>query len=424
MNWPLAPTDVPIGDGLYAGARECPSSLENLCQLVRDHRAAGSAIYPQGGATALDYGGVPARPGVVIDVRGLDQVIDYPAGDMTITVEAGMTVQRLTALLAAEKQRLPLDIPFADRATLGGAFATAVSGPRRFGWGRPRDQILGIQFVKADGQVVNGGGRVVKNVAGYDFPKLLTGSLGSLGILTQMTLRVRPIPESSAVAFASCPTLEDAAEALERLNLSETRPVALELLNPSAVGWYQSRGLPLISGAWTVVVGLEDNQAAVSWQVEKLREELGSLGAKLEVLSDGHADPAWDALMHFAVQPPGRLTLKVSVRPSEVPNLFGELDSGLWALQAHAGNGIVWCHWIGPSEGNSLADLLPEVDRVRSLAIRGGGTLMIPHCPTPWKERLRVWGEPRSEWPLMARIKETLDPEGVMNPGRFLGTIH
>ena len=423
MNWPLAPTDSPLGDGLYASARENPSTLEALSEVVRARALAGVAIYPQGGATSLDYGGIPARPGVVVDVRGINRVIDYPAGDMTITVEAGMTVQRLTDELAREGQRLPLDIPFPDRATLGGAFASAACGPRRFGWGRPRDQILGIQFVKADGQVIHGGGRVVKNVAGYDFPKLLTGSLGSLGILSQMTLRVRPIPESNALAFASCRNMDDAAEALDRLNLSETRPVALELLNPTAGSWYQARNLPVSPDAWTVVVGFEDNRSAVSWQVDRLKSELGELGSSIEALVDDQASVAWDALSHFPVSPPGRLSLKLSVRPSEVAGLFGELDPGLWAMQAHAGNGIVWCHWIGPADGNALADVLPEVDRVRSLAVLGGGSLTIPHCPTPWKERLRVWGETRSDWPLMLKIKETLDPGGVMNPGRFLGTI-
>ena len=144
---------------------------------------------------------MPGRPGVAIDTRSLGRVIDYPHADMTITVEAGITAAALRAVLAEQNQRLLIDVPQADRATLGGVFATNTSGPRRFGLGRPRDQIIGVSFVTSEGVVVKGGGRVVKNVAGYDFPKLLTGSMGTLGIITQMTLKVRPMPEASAIVW-------------------------------------------------------------------------------------------------------------------------------------------------------------------------------------------------------------------------------
>ena len=172
-------------------------------------------------------------------------MIDYPAADMTITVEAGMTLAALRAVLAEKGQRLLVDAPQPDRATLGGIFATNTSGPRRFGAGRPRDQIIGVSFVTSDGALVKGGGRVVKNVAGYDFPKLLTGSIGTLGIITQMTLKVRPIPEASALVWVPMPDVEALGPTLDRLNTSATRPIALELLNPTGarlVG--EALGLP------------------------------------------------------------------------------------------------------------------------------------------------------------------------------------
>ena len=187
----------------------------------------------------------PARPGVAIDTTAISRLIDYPHADMTITVEAGMTLAALSAILAEQQQRLLVDAPFPDRATVGGIYATNTSGPRRFGAGRPRDQIIGVSFVTSEGVVVKGGGRVVKNVAGYDLPKLLTGSLGTLGIITQLTLKVRPIPEKSAVAWACFRNLQAVSEALDRLNLSETRPIAIELLNASAARAVGGpRGLP------------------------------------------------------------------------------------------------------------------------------------------------------------------------------------
>src|SRR5262249_22812669 len=152
------------------------------------------AIYPLGGRTMLDLGLPPTRPGLAIDLRRFDAVIDYPARDMTVTVQAGLTVAKLQALLAAENQRLPIDVPHAEQATLGGALAANVSGPRRYGFGTLRDYVIGISVVNDEGQEVKAGGRVVKNVAGYDLCKLYVGSLGTLGIITQVTLKLRPQP--------------------------------------------------------------------------------------------------------------------------------------------------------------------------------------------------------------------------------------
>ncbi len=192
MDWPNSEDAGDLGDGKKATSIEHPASIDELRQAVGRWAAEGLAIYPQGGKTALDYGGIPARPGVAIDTTSLKGVIDYPAADMTITVEAGITLAELQSILATEGQRLPLDAPSPERATLGGIYATNTCGPRRFAAGRPRDLILGVSFVTADGKEIKGGGRVVKNVAGYDFPKLLTGSMGTLGVITQMTLKVRP----------------------------------------------------------------------------------------------------------------------------------------------------------------------------------------------------------------------------------------
>ena len=215
------PTGGPIGDGRSALAEFRPLDVDRLCELVRDQVAAGHAIYPRGGGTAMDYGGIPSRPGVAVDTRSLDRLIDYPFADMTITVQAGMTLSALRAILAEQHQRLLVDAPIPDRATLGGIYATNTTGSRRFGTGRPRDQIIGVSFVTSEGAVVKGGGRVVKNVAGYDFPKLLTGSMGTLGIIVQLTLKVRPIPEASAIAWVPLTGPIAAAELLDRLNTSD-----------------------------------------------------------------------------------------------------------------------------------------------------------------------------------------------------------
>ncbi len=219
-SWPDPPGAGPLGDGRTATTRLRPESVAELCRAVGESVREGLAIYPQGGGTALDYGGMPGRPGVAIDTRSLGQVIDYPHADMTVTVQAGITAVALNAVLAEHNQRLLIEIPQADRATLGGVYATNTYGPRRFGLGRPRDQIIGVSFVTSEGIEVKGGGRVVKNVAGYDLPKLLTGSMGTLGILTQMTLKVRPRPEASAFVWVPFANLSALGGTLDALNTS------------------------------------------------------------------------------------------------------------------------------------------------------------------------------------------------------------
>ena len=167
-----------------------------------------------------------------------------------------------------------VDAPDPDRATLGGIYATNTSGPRRYAAGRPRDQIIGVSFVTSEGVVVKGGGRVVKNVAGYDFPKLLTGSMGTLGIITQLTLKVRPIPEASAIVWVPFWNPKSLADTLDQLNTSGTRPVALEFLNGSGARTV-GQGLGLPTGQGILAIGYEDNAGSVRWQIDRLKSELG-----------------------------------------------------------------------------------------------------------------------------------------------------
>lgn len=394
-----------------------PESVDQLRQDVARLAQNGSALYPQGGATALDYGNPPSRDGAAIETTALDHIIDYPVADMTITVEAGITLAALQSHLARENQRLPLEAPFPDRATLGGIFATNSSGPRRFGLGRPRDLILGVSFATSDGNVVKGGGRVVKNVAGYDFPRLLTGSMGTLGILTQMTLKTRPRPESTALAWLVPPPGANLGEALDRLNTSSTRPVAIELLNRSAANLYaQSSNTPVSDHV--LIIGFEDNAASVSWQIDALRNEFP--GWNIEIRRDADAAPAWDALTAFPAEAPGPLTLRANLPPSAVWPFVADLDPNRWAVQAHAGNGIVYAHMI---QEYALENANAMIQSLRARAIQSGGNLTLPHAPDAWKPTLAVWGEPRGDGPLMAKVKAALDPQGVMNPGRFIDII-
>jgi glycolate oxidase FAD binding subunit len=417
--WPDGAGGIALGDGRIAHAELHPADVSALCEAVREQIALGRAIYPQGGKTSLDFGGTPARPGVAISMSSINRLIDYPFADMTITVEAGMTLAALSAILAGQHQRLLVEAPFPDRATLGGIYATNTGGPRRFGAGRPRDQIIGVSFVTSEGVVVKGGGRVVKNVAGYDLPKLLTGSMGTLGIITQLTLKVRPIPEKSAFAWVCFREFTAAREALERLNISGTRPMAVELMNEMGARRISSgRGLPLPCGEINLAIGYEENASTVDWQLDQLKLELNT--SDFTIVEENQARLLWESLIEFQALEPGPISIVANLRPSSVVSFLENLIPGIWAVQVHAGNGIVRAHAMGDE---SLREALVQIGELRRVAVADGGNLILSRCPVESKTELRVWGEPRADWALGERVKTALDPHHAMNPGRFVGTI-
>jgi glycolate oxidase FAD binding subunit len=417
-TWPDSAEGGTLGDGRHALATLRPDSAEELCGIVRDRVSMGHAIYPQGGRTALDYGGVPRRPGVAIGMTGISRLIDYPFADMTITVEAGMTLRALQGILAEKSQRALVEAPQPEMATLGGIYATNTSGPRRFALGRPRDPIIGVSFVTSEGVVVKGGGRVVKNVAGYDFPKLLTGSMGTLGMITQLTLKVRPIPEASAIAWVPFWNPKSLADALDQLNTSGTRPVAVDVLNGSGARTI-GQGLGLPTGQGILAIGYEDNAVSVRWQIDRLKSELGR-NEDIAILEGPDSQPLWTALTEFQAARIGPVSFVANLRPSSVASFVGALDPERWSVQAHAGNGIVRAHALGEW---TLEGIGRQISSFRAMATREGGNLILSRCPTAWKESLHVWGDPRPDWAIAERVKAALDPHAAMNPGRFVGRI-
>ena len=296
-----------------------PADSVELADLVRDAAAAGQGLYPRGGGTHSSLGLVPTKPGLALDLTALNRVIDYPARDMTVTLQAGATLAQLRDLLKAENQWLPLDVPNPEAATVGGAMAANASGPRRLTQGTWRDAVLGVRFVTDEGIEVKGGGRVVKNVAGYDLMKLHVGALGTLGILTEVTLKVKPIPEASAFVVFGVPAAA-VAPTLDRLHASAGRPVAVELLNRAAA---KALGVPLPDAEpWLIACGFEEKAVTVDWQIETLKgEAVGAPLRDLTVVRDGAAAALWTTLTALQTGRADSSTLKFNVRPSAVAAL-------------------------------------------------------------------------------------------------------
>ncbi len=396
---PAAPILI---DGFRPLSLVTPHSADEIGDLIRRAAAENYGLYPIGGATALDFGMPPRKPGDALDLRGLDQVIDYPARDMTITVRAGITIAKLQSILSREQQRLPVDIPMPDAATLGGAIAVNASGPRRYGFGTLRDYVIGISFMTNEGTEAKAGGRVVKNVAGYDLCKLHIGALGTLGIVTQLTLKLRPVPECS-VLLASMIRIADLSTVLDGLHQSKTRPTCLEIESVHSLSECR------------LTIGFEQSDAAVRWEIEQLGRELswGELG-KLEGES---AEREWRRLTDSLCPADSKLSFKARMLPSVTPHFLAKLtESPAIRWQAHAGNGIVIGHWDGDHTQSEAVGLLAKL---RELAVAGRGGVVVTRCPPQWKSEIRIWDEPRGDVPLMRRVKQALDPHDLFNPGRL-----
>ncbi len=422
---------------LPLSARETPSDPSQLARIVRDAYAAAKCIYPLGGETSLDFGLPATKPGLGLSLAKLSRVVDYPARDMTITVEAGITLAALAEQLGREGQRLPIDVPQADRATLGGVIATAFSGPRRFGAGTLRDYVIGISAVDGTGTAFKAGGRVVKNVAGYDLCKLLVGSLGTLAVITQVTLKLRPIPEASAIVYHELESFAAAEERLAALVKSQTTPIAVELLTGPA--WRGDPAFAPLSGGAVgrFLVGLEGTADEVAWMERRLAEEWGDQGARAMGVEPSQVPELWRRLADFPsphvaaslrdadaslgeTRPRDSLTIKANLLPEATAGYIAmllEIDPTC-SVQAHAGSGIVIARFADLPAGAAARTI---VTRLQPAARAAQGDCVVLAYPGGFEAtRQTVWGGQADAYGMMRAVKDQLDPQGLLNPGRFV----
>jgi glycolate oxidase FAD binding subunit len=408
-----------VVEGRTPEAAVFPGSVEEVAAVVRQAAAAGAAILPWGGGTAMAVGEPPPRAGIVLGLRRLGRVIEHEPGDLTVTVEAGLSLERLQETLRARGQWLSLDPPDADRATLGGLIAANAAGPRRHLYGTVRDLLIGVTVVTADGAIVHGGGKVVKNVAGYDLPKLFIGSRGTLGIVVEATFKLRPLPEDERLLAVRFDRLEDCGGAARALLAGELIPNAVEILDAATAA---TLGLGADAA---LVVGFDGLREQVDWQAAALAALVGPLGGRdvaplppaawprlATIGRDAFASPA--ALMTLSVLPT-RVT-DTMARGAQAARQHGL--SSAWA--AHAGVGLVTGALLAGREAGAVATVLTAW---RALAAAGGGHATLTSAPLAVKSQVPVWGDAGPAGRIMQRIKAQLDPGNVLNPGRFVAGL-
>ena len=394
------------------------AELSSAIALAYEHHL---RVLPCGNATKLDWGGLVSRADLVISTSKLNRVIEHCVGDLTVTVEAGVKYEDLQTVLAKVGQFLAIDPPYSANATIGGLLATGSAGSLRHRYNSVRDMCLGIEFVRADGEVVKAGGRVVKNVAGYDLMKLLTGSYGTLGIASSITFRLYPLPEYTQIVVVTG-TAEAIAQAQQKISTSVLTPTACDLLSANAIA---DLGLGQGIGLVLQFASLKASVIEQCDRIAKLAQELN-----LEVQMLGAAEDFWELLEMMFWQDELRnldqpendvpVVCKLGVLPSASVSFLKEceqiFDEQSYYLQIHAGSGlgVLRVEYV-----QDLSAIAVAIAKVRSIAESHSGFLTILEAPHELKFKKNVWGYTGNASDLMSKLRQQFDARGLLSRDRM-----
>lgn len=371
-----------------------PDNAADLAAALGAAGAAGHTVEAGGRFTKTRWGGPVADAKVRISTANMKRVLEYEPRDLTISVEAGMPYAELTALLAANKQMIPLDPPYAANATIGGVLAANHSGPRRRLYGTARDLVIGIQFATMAGKLVQAGGMVVKNVAGLDMGKLMIGSWGTLGVITTVNFKLIPIDKFTRTFLHSFATATEAIAERTRILQSVLQPAAVDLLNPAAAARVGKSG-------WLLAIGTGGSQALV----ERYSRELNSFESL-----EGAAERAfWHSIENFAEAFLSEYATGAIVRvATPLAELATAVASHDGPAVARAANGVAYLYHATAPEALTKPTANAHLVMDAGPASRSAATL---------------WPEPGNDFPVMEKIKHMLDPQHLLNKGRLYGRI-
>ena len=416
-------------DGVGVPREETPESPQELARIMSEVHDAGTPMAAVGGGTKLHIGNLLTSACVAVRTGRLSGIVEYEPDNLTVSALAGTPLRELQETLRANNQFLPLDPPFSERVTLGGTVACNSSGPLRFRYGTVRDMLIGIGIVHADGTTTKAGGKLVKNVSGYDMCKLYAGSLGTLGIFTTLTFKVQPISDAAATVMLGYASLREALEATQALLRADLAPDAMEALSGAAFA--QLTGDAPVA-PWVLLVRFGDADAAVRWQVDRLREIASAGGGKIaNALGTQESEAFWGRAASARENCNGGevLLMKCSVMyksASLTGQFLADLGSRLQArtmIYCHCGSCILYGRYEWPEGGCSGEVLLREIAALRRHCAAGGGHAVVEKIRPDVKRALDVWGFQGPAVELMHRIKNEFDPNGLLNPGRFVGGI-
>lgn len=383
-----------------------PGTKQEVASAQHIANDSGLAVIPRGGGSKLTWGNRPRAADVVFSTARLNRILEHAWADLTVTVEAGCTVQELQRTLAQHGQQLAIDVLWPERATIGGILASNDSGSLRSRFGGLRDLIIGVTLVLPDGTIAKSGGKVVKNVAGYDLMKLTTGALGTLGIIAEAVFRLHPIPREQQTVTFQAANAEDTTRFLLNVNGSNLAFTGLQVRCATA-------------RAPEIDVRFEGTAAGIAAQIETIERMRGAPNGRTEP----EGDP-WRAREDVCEPGLKDVIAKLSFKPTDFARLHAAVieataAEGLrWTMVAY-GHGLAWLRIKPDSQ-----QITPEfVLKLRGRFEQLGGSLVVLDAPISLREHIDAWGNTGDALPLMRRIKQQFDPRGTLNPGRFVGGI-
>jgi glycolate oxidase FAD binding subunit len=398
-------------DGTEPSWVALPAAASEAAEVLRLCTEHDLAVVPAGAGLRLGRGLPPERLDLVLSTSRMDRIVAHAAADLTLTVEAGATLAAVNEALRPSGQWLPFDPPRPAETTIGGLIAAQASGPSRLAFGTARDRLLGVTAVLADGTLVKSGGRVVKNVAGYDLQKLLVGSLGTLAVIVEATFKLQPLAEAKRIVCFGSEMLESLCRLAIALADSVLAPERLEIVAGS------DRPPTLVAGFAGVREEVDDAATrAASIGRERAVEELApsldeaALATALEDVERGRAP----SVVLRAGVPRGALGRWLSSALWECSRVAGAV-----AVHAHAGVGVARIR-LEAAEREPVREV---VGRLRSDACTSGGYLFVEDAPAAWKSDVDVWGAPPAGLDLMKGVKAAFDPRRLLSPGRFVGGL-
>jgi len=382
-----------------------PASAEAVGRLLEWANREKLCVLVRGAGTKMGWGAPPRQIDILMSTTRLNAVVAHRHGDLTATIQAGATLGDVNRALAQHGQWIPLDAPSAERATIGGLVATNDSGPRRHRYGAPRDLIIGVEFARADGRLAKGGGIVVKNVAGYDLPRLLTGSFGSLGVIITATFKLYPLTAASRTLVVEPSSAAHLGELAVKLSASHLTPTALE---------FATHPLRLI-------LRFESIEASVAQQSETASKLLAENGYEARTLSGSAEEQFWQDHARLANDDRGAL-LKVSVLPTELGEMLMVIErlAGTrgYVAVGRAGAGVFL---LRITEDVQLQKRV--IDGLRDALQIGRGSAVVVKCSPDLRTHVDVWGPIGDALSLMKAVKQQFDPAGILSPGRGPGGL-
>jgi glycolate oxidase FAD binding subunit len=406
-----------------------PADVQDLAQVLAVAAEWDLAVAPWGGGTRIALGNCPERLDLVIDLSDLNRIVEHNPADLTATAQAGTTLSALQTAFAAHGQFLALDPPLPSRATLGGTLATAVSGPLKWQYGSPRDAVIGMTVAQADGRLTKSGGKVVKNVSGYDMSKMHIGGLGTLGVIAEVSLKLIPLPAQEATLVAAFDSIEHCFGAALDVFRSDVAALAITTFDHRAD---QLMGASGSDDDHLLAIRLGGRPLTFDRVLRETRSICaGHNPARIEIVDEPESSRLWRSLADFgwdrATTP--IIGVRAGVLPLRTPELAAALSSpgrteGLQpAIVSHPAHGTVLAGWSygdeTPSDGTGS-----EVLRHATTAVQGlDGAMVVERAPESVKSGIDVWGDVGGQEVVFRGLKEQFDPKRLLNPGRFAGGI-